>query len=347
MVGWKQGHLAQWRWCWECKHKVPLIRRKATAHAKCCMMDDSCFVVSPEQLSEVLCSLGAIAQRVTSVIKVRCMARLARVVAVGVPHHVTQRGNGRQFILGSDPDRRVYLDLLRQGIALHGVELIGYCLMSNHVHLVAVPHNADGLGLALKNAQGRYASYWNASHHATGHVWQGRYYSCPLDEQHLWEALRYTELNPVRAGMVDRAERWAWSSAAIHCGGSLAEGWLAMEMWRRRWPDASWREYWMPGRANRNWCRFVAILTLVAPWEMRSSSVRWKGKRNACWLCKSVAQERGRIGRNARAHFPSASRRLSKNCTDDRFRWGYFRPSPYLPYFWEPRTQRARMKEEE
>ena len=148
------------------------------------------------------------------------------------------------------PDRRVYLDLLRQGIALHGVELIGYCLVSNHVHLVAVPHNADGLGLALKNAQGRYASYWNASHHATGHVWQGRYYSCPLDEQHLWEALRYTELNPVRAGMVDRAERWAWSSAAIHCGRSLEEGWLAMEMWRRRWPDASWREYLDAGESE-------------------------------------------------------------------------------------------------
>src|SRR5258708_18352588 len=86
----------------------------------------------------------------------------------------------------------------------------------------------------------------------------------------------------------------------------------------------------MPGRANRNWCRFVGILTLVALWEMRSSSVRWKGKRNACWLCKSVAQKRGRIRRNTRAHFPSANRRLSKNCTDDRFRWGYFRPSPYL-----------------
>src|SRR5580700_6716567 len=197
-----------------------------------------------------LCVRWVLWRKVTSVIKVRCMARLARVVAVGVPHHVTQRGNGRQFILACDPDRRVYLDLLQQSIALHGVELIGYCLMSNHVHLVAVPHNADGLGLALKNAQGRYASYWNASHHATGHVWQGRYYSCPLDEQHLWEALRYTELNPVRAGMVDRAERWAWSSAAIHCGGSLEEGWLAMELWRRRWPDASWREYLDAGESE-------------------------------------------------------------------------------------------------
>ena len=100
------------------------------------------------------------------------MARLARVGAVGVPHHVTQRGDARRFILGCDPDRGVYLDLLQQSIALHGVDLIGYCLMSNHVHLVAVPHHADVLGLALKNAHGRYAACWNASHHSTGHVWQ-------------------------------------------------------------------------------------------------------------------------------------------------------------------------------
>jgi REP element-mobilizing transposase RayT len=84
------------------------------------------------------------------------MARLARVVAVGVPHHVTQRGNARQFILACDADRKVYLGLLRQSISLHGVDLIGYCLMSNHVHLIAVPQKGEVLGLALKNAHGRY-----------------------------------------------------------------------------------------------------------------------------------------------------------------------------------------------
>jgi hypothetical protein len=110
------------------------------------MPHDECVVVTAallyrtSGLARILCLLGAIAEKVTSVIKVGCMARLARVVAVGVPHHVTQRGNGRQFILACDPDRSVYLDLLRQSIVLHGVELIGYCLMSNHVHLVAVPN---------------------------------------------------------------------------------------------------------------------------------------------------------------------------------------------------------------
>ena len=104
------------------------------------------------------------------------MARLARVIAVGVPHHITQRGNARRFILQDEPDRKVYLDLLRQSTELHGIALVGYCLMSNHVHLVAVPRKADVLARALGETHGRFASYWNALHHSTGHVWQGRYY---------------------------------------------------------------------------------------------------------------------------------------------------------------------------
>jgi len=87
--------------------------------------------------------------------------------------------------------------------------------MSNHVHLVAVPRKADVLARTLKETHGRFASYWNALHHSTGHVWQGRYYSCPVDEPHLWEALRYAELNPVRASLVDRAECWGWSKRLL------------------------------------------------------------------------------------------------------------------------------------
>jgi putative transposase len=134
------------------------------------------------------------------------MGRLARVVAVDVPHHLTQRGNGRRFILDCDADRATYLSLLRENIELYRVSLVGYCLMSNHVHLIVVPSTADGLAQALKQTHGRYASYWNTVHRSSGHVWQGRYYSCPLDEPHLWEALRYTELNPWRARLVPEAE---------------------------------------------------------------------------------------------------------------------------------------------
>ena len=178
------------------------------------------------------------------------MGRLARVVAADVPHHLTQRGNARRFVLDCDADRSVYLKLLRENLALYKVSLFGYCLMSNHIHLIAVPRTADGLAQALKHTHGRYASYWNAAHQSSGHVWQGRYYSCPLDEPHLWEALRYTELNPLRAALVREAESWPWSSAASHCGTQPAEDWLALEMWRSHWAPSEWRNYLAAGESE-------------------------------------------------------------------------------------------------
>jgi putative transposase len=184
------------------------------------------------------------------------MGRFARVVAADVPHHLTQRGNNRRFILDCDTDRAVYLNLLRENVAFYKVSLIGYCLMSNHLHLIAVPRTADGLAQALKGTHGRYASYWNAVHQSSGHVWQGRYYSCPLDQPHLWEALRYTELNPLRAGLVLEAESWPWSSAAIHCGAKAADDSLALEMWRSRWTAEAWRKYLAAGEMES---RFAVI----------------------------------------------------------------------------------------
>jgi putative transposase len=174
---------------------------------------------------------------------VACMTRLHRVVAVGVPHHLTQRGNARQFILNRDEDRAVYMKLLRENIENYKVSLLGYCLMSNHVHLIAVPALPDGLALAFRNAHGRYATYWNAIHGASGHAWQGRFYSCPLDEEHLWAALRYTELNPVRAGLVSEPESWPWSSAAVHCGKASVPSLLTDILWQARWTVTTWREY--------------------------------------------------------------------------------------------------------
>jgi putative transposase len=169
------------------------------------------------------------------------------VIAVGVAHHVTQRGNGRRFLLESDAYRRVYMDLLRENLGLHEVLLVGYCLMSNHVHLIVIPTDTEGLALSMKQTHGRYASYWNVVHSSSGHAWQGRYFSCPLDGPHLWEALRYTELNPVRAQLVDEAQAWAWSSAAAHCGTVLAETFLSTELWQKHWTTAGWREYLAAG----------------------------------------------------------------------------------------------------
>jgi putative transposase len=115
--------------------------------------------------------------------------------------------------------------------------------MSNHVHLIAVPHSQTALSSSLKQAHGRYAAYWNGQQSSTGHVWQGRFYSCPLDEKHLWEALRYVELNPVRAGMVEKPEHWPWSSAAAHCGLASGDVILEMERWRKRWSSAEWQSF--------------------------------------------------------------------------------------------------------
>ena len=178
------------------------------------------------------------------------MGRFARVVAARVAHHVTQRGNAKRYILESDEDRAVYLKLLLENLERHQAALLGYCLMSNHVHLVVVPDETDGMALTLKHTHGRYAGYWNAKHGSTGHVWQGRYYSCPLDPSHLWEALRYTELNPMRAGMVSEAAMWPWSSAGAHCGQVASAGYLSMELWSARWNASSWKAYLDAGETD-------------------------------------------------------------------------------------------------
>jgi putative transposase len=171
------------------------------------------------------------------------MVRLARVVAIDVAHHITQRGNARRFILERDTERAVYLDLLQQGIERHGVELIGYCIMSNHVHLVAAPANKDSLARSLKQVHGRFASYWNARNRSRDHVWQGRYYSWPLDDQYLWEALRYVELNPLRASIATSPESWHWSSAAAHCGTAAPQCWLYLDRWHTCWTTTARQAY--------------------------------------------------------------------------------------------------------
>ena len=178
------------------------------------------------------------------------MARLARVVVVNLPQHVTQRGNARQYILATDSERLVYMDLLQQNVRLHDLSLLGYCFMSDHVHLVVVPGKSQAVAETLKQTHGRYASYWNAAHKSTGHVWQGRFYSSPLDDQHLWVALRYAEWNPVRAGLVPTAESWPWSSAGAHCDSAQADILLHMELWSKRWSAASWRDYLAGGESK-------------------------------------------------------------------------------------------------
>jgi putative transposase len=146
------------------------------------------------------------------------MARFARAVAVGVAHHITQRGIDCQRVFFTDADRQTYLECLRKYCRQARVGILAYCLMSNHIHLVAIPEEAESLAVALRRTHGRYALYLNARRDRCGHLWQNRFYSCALDEQHLWVALRYVERNPVRANLVRSAEEYRWSSAAVHAG---------------------------------------------------------------------------------------------------------------------------------
>jgi putative transposase len=146
------------------------------------------------------------------------MPRLARAVFQGIPHHITQRGNRREDIFFTEEDRLIYLAWLREYTEKHKVQVLAYCLMTNHVHLILIPSAPEGLHNVLKPLHMRYAQRVNRAQGWTGHVWQGRYFSSPLDEAYTWAAVRYVECNPVRARMVASAEVYRWSSAAAHCG---------------------------------------------------------------------------------------------------------------------------------
>ncbi|HET7802603.1 MAG TPA: transposase [Pseudolabrys sp.] len=147
------------------------------------------------------------------------MARIGRIVIPGLPHHVTQRGNRRERVFFESGDFALYRDLLAERCAKAGVEVWCYCLMPNHVHLILVPHIADGLSRALGETHRRYTAFINARARWTGHLFQGRYGSATMDETHLIAAARYIALNPVRARLVGRPQDWAWSSARAHLSG--------------------------------------------------------------------------------------------------------------------------------
>ncbi len=146
------------------------------------------------------------------------MPRRARVVFEGVVHHITQRGNYRQNVFEDDSDKRKYVEFIREYSEKYGMKIYAYCLMSNHVHFIAAPVKEDSLAMTFKYSNMRYSSYFNRKNKRSGHLWQGRFYSCPLQFEHALEALRYVERNPVRARMVDLPWEYEWSSAREHVG---------------------------------------------------------------------------------------------------------------------------------
>ena len=170
------------------------------------------------------------------------MTRSARIVAVGVPHHITQRGNCRQTVFLDDDDYRFYLGTLLAQSRKWALQVHAYCLMSNHVHIVATPLNADSLAKAVGRTHYRFAVVANRAYGRSGHLWQNRFYSCALGSgDYVLAAIRYVECNPVRAGLVERAWDYPWSSAAAHLSGKDASGLLDMKRWRNWTHHVDWR----------------------------------------------------------------------------------------------------------
>ncbi|MGI9330888.1 MAG: REP-associated tyrosine transposase [Gammaproteobacteria bacterium] len=144
------------------------------------------------------------------------MARMARAVIPDFPHHVTQRGNRRQRTFFCEDDYRLYIDLLADALEKADAEILAYCLMPNHVHLVVTPRNENSLAKLFQEAHRRYTCTINLRQNWRGHLWQERFHSFVMDEQHLLAAVRYIELNPVRAGLCVQPSDWPWSSVHAH-----------------------------------------------------------------------------------------------------------------------------------
>jgi putative transposase len=169
------------------------------------------------------------------------MARMARLVAPGIPHHVTQRGNGRASTFFSEGDYALYRALLAEHCAAAGVEVWAWVLMPNHVHLILTPSGEDGLRAALARTHRRYAGHIHAREKRTGHFWQGRFGCVAMDEAHLAAAVCHVALNPVRARLVDRAQDWLWSSVHAHLGLAADDGVTTTAPVMERFPDLAER----------------------------------------------------------------------------------------------------------
>jgi putative transposase len=170
------------------------------------------------------------------------MSRAARIVVPGWSHHITHRGNNRQDIFFTDDDRRVYLEILKRKGDRYGLSVEAYGLMTNHVHHAVIPWKKSSLASAFGSAHREYAEYINDLHGRTGHLWENRYFSCVMDEDHYVVGLCYIETNPQRAGLVKLPWLYPWSSAAAHCTGHDPTGLLDLRRWSLNWDPARWRE---------------------------------------------------------------------------------------------------------
>lgn len=145
------------------------------------------------------------------------MPRIARIIVPGYPYHITQRGNCKQTVFKEKIDYSTYLRLLEKYSSEYRLAILAYCLMPNHIHIIAIPQEHNSMSKTFHVTHMKYAQFFNNKYALSGHLWQGRFYSCLLDENHFLTATRYVENNPVRAKLSNNAISWPWSSAFAHC----------------------------------------------------------------------------------------------------------------------------------
>ena len=195
------------------------------------------------------------------------MAYKGRLIVPGEPHHITQRGNAKQEIFKYRDDYLRYLVYLQRQLERAKIPLTAFCLMPNHIHLVVIPPDEESVSGALGRAHLSYARSFNRSRHSSGHVWQGRYYSCAMDPAHHYRAVRYVELNPVRAGMVESAYAYEWSSAAFHGGKAIEPPVVKLAPLGEEWGNLDWSLYLDQREAEQDRAQIRQSTALGSPWR--------------------------------------------------------------------------------
>lgn len=173
------------------------------------------------------------------------MPRTARIIIPNMPHHIIQRGNRKQDVFFEKKDYLLYLSFLRDLSIQAGSDVLAYCLMSNHIHLIIKPKDENGLKF-IGELHRKYARCINRKMDWTGHLWQDRYASYPMDDAYLYRALRYIELNPVRAGIYKTPEDYNWSSARQRLNKGHGDFKVKPSLQIENWQD-----YWRKGLLNR------------------------------------------------------------------------------------------------
>jgi len=180
------------------------------------------------------------------------MPRIARLSAEGYPHHITQRGNNREAVFLDDEDRVFYLDALERYKDKYGIKILAYCLMGNHIHILAVPKRETSLARGIGGTNLFYTQYINRKYKRSGRLWQNRFFSTIVEEEpYLWAVVRYIERNPVRAKLVKKAEDYSWSSARAHVLG-IKDNVLSGESWLDEREIKSYREFLRQEDAEMN-----------------------------------------------------------------------------------------------